>query len=38
MDASPADFLKREGRGVVSNDAPPRAIVFSSGAKDGERA
>ena len=27
----------REGRGVVSNDAPPRAIVFSSGAKDGER-
>ena len=27
----------RAGRGVVSNDAPPRAIVFSSGAKDGER-
>ena len=27
----------REGRGVVSNDDPRRAIVFSSGAKDGER-
>jgi hypothetical protein len=27
----------RARRGVVSNDAPPRAIVFSSGAKDGER-
>ena len=36
MDASPAD--RERGAASFGNDAPPRAIVFSSGAKDGERA